>query len=65
MEINVKQKVNVPVSPWCGNCYRNETDKHGQHFCSLFSRFIYIKNGHWLKCRECYIALYDQIERDG
>ena len=49
MEINVKQKVNVPVSPWCGNCYRNEMDKHGQHFCSLFSRFIYIKNGRWLK----------------
>ena len=63
MEINVKQKVNVPVSPWCGNCYRNETDKQGQHFCSLFSRYIHIKNGHWLKCRECYIALYDEIER--
>lgn len=65
MKIDVKQTVNVPVSPWCGNCYRHETDKHGQQFCSLFNRFIFIKHGHRLKCRECYIALYDQIEREG
>ena len=65
MEIMVKQKVNVPLSPWCGNYIRKRRDGRNETVCELFSRFVYMKNGHYLKCRECYIALYEQIEREG
>ena len=65
MEIEVKKTVNVPVSPWCGNCYRKEKDSKGQDFCTIHNRFLYIHKGHFLKCRECYIALYDALEQEG
>lgn len=63
MEITVKQKVNVPLSPFCGKCIRQEEDKHGGKFCSLFNRFIFMQKGDYVKCRECYNALYAWIER--
>lgn len=31
MEIEVRKTVNVPVGPWCGNCYRKEKDKMVVH----------------------------------
>jgi len=64
MEIEVKQKVNVPISPWCGNCYRKENDKNNQTFCTLFNRFVYIRRGKFMKCRECYMRLYDALEQE-
>ena len=63
MEITVKQTVNVPCSPWCGNCYRKEKDAKGRDFCTIYNRFLYLRKGRFLKCQECYIALYDEIER--
>lgn len=65
MKIEVKQTVNVTVYPWCGNCYRKEQDKYNLDFCTLHNSYLYIRNGHFLKCRECYIALYDAIEQEG
>ena len=65
MEIEVKKKVNVPISPWCGNCNRREKDSHGEDFCTLHNRFLNIHCGRFLKCRECYLALYEALEQEG
>ena len=62
MEIEVKQKVSVPVSPWCGNCFRKERDRDGDTFCTLFNRFVTIHKGKFLKCMECYNALYYALQ---
>ena len=64
MEIEVKKKVNVPISPWCGNCIRKEKDFHGVDFCTLHNRFLHIHCGRFLKCPECYLALYDALEQE-
>ena len=64
VEIEVKKTVNVSVSPWCGNCYRKEKDSKNNDFCTLHNRFLYIHKGRFLKCRECYIALYDALEEE-
>lgn len=63
MKINVTQEVDVPVSPYCKSCFRKEVDRHDQVFCTLFNRFLYMKRGNYLKCRECYIAVYDEIDK--
>ena len=64
MEIEVKQFVRVSVSPYCKNCVRKEySEKQRNWFCGLFNRFIYPHNGDFLKCRECYNALYDAIDK--
>ncbi len=64
MIIEVKQTVNIPVSPWCGNCFRKDQDKHNLDFCTLHNKFLHIHKGHFLKCRECYMALYDALEQE-
>ena len=65
MKIKVTLHVDVPISPYCGKCYRKEQDKQGNMFCALYNRSIYIRRGNWLKCLECYMALYDAIEKEG
>lgn len=65
MKIKVTQEVDVPINPYCGNCTRKESDKNGDAFCTLYNRLIYMRRGNWLKCRECYIALYNDIEKYG
>lgn len=64
MKIKVTMNVDVPISPYCGNCTRKESDKTGQIFCTLFNRYIFMHRGNWLKCRECYVALYDAISKE-
>lgn len=65
MEIEVKKKVNVPISPWCGNCIRREKDSsYGEYFCTLHNSFLHIHLGKFLKCRECYLALYEALEQE-
>lgn len=64
MEIKVTKTVNIPASPWCGNCIRKEKDAKGEDFCTLHNRFLYIREGRFLKCRECYISLYDALEQE-
>ena len=64
MEIEVKKTVNVPISPWCGNCIRKEKDSHFEDFCTLHNRFLNIHCGKFLKCRECYLALYEALEQE-
>lgn len=64
MKIEIKQKVDIPVSPFCKHCYRKEIDKNGSPFCTLFNRFIFMHNGDYLKCRECYVAVYDALEKE-
>ena len=64
MKLMVAKTVNVPVSPWCGNCYRKEYDKNDMCFCTLHNHFLFIVNGHYLKCRECYITLYNALEME-
>lgn len=62
MEIQVTKKVKVPLSPFCGRCLRVGIDG-SYNFCTLHDRFIYRHQGQLLKCRECYDALYDAIEK--
>lgn len=64
MEIEVKKRVNVPVSPWCGNCIRKQKDSYEEDFCTLHNRYLYIHFGKFLKCRECYLALYQALEQE-
>lgn len=65
MKIQVKMNVDIPMGLYCKKCWRKERDKRNQMFCSLFNRFIYIRRGDYLKCRECVNALYDEIEKNG
>ena len=61
MKNNVWLEVDIPVGLYCDKCTRREVDKNGKTFCSLFNRFIYIKRGNYLKCKECLNELYDAI----
>lgn len=65
MKIQVSQEINVPMVPYCRDCYRKQPDKSGALVCELFSRFLSpLSSGEVLKCRECYIALYDHLEKE-
>lgn len=63
MDIEVKLKISVPLSPWCGNCSRQEADMYNRLYCSLFGVFLEHRDEKVLKCRRCYMALYDHIEK--
>lgn len=63
MKVEVKMNVDVPMGLYCKKCLRKERNERNQMFCSLFNRFIYIRRGDYLKCRECVNALYDEIDR--
>jgi hypothetical protein len=65
MKIKVTLHVDVPISPYCGKCTRKEQGKNGHTFCTLYNRYLYIRRGNWLKCFECYTALYDAIDKEG
>lgn len=64
MKIKTTQTVDVPVSPWCEKCQRQETDKNGIVFCTLYNRFVFLHGGKRLKCLECYMALYHAIDQE-
>ena len=64
MEIKVTQTVNVPRSPYCGNCARKNKDRNDLDFCELFTRYIYAYDGRLVKCRECYDALYEAVTQE-
>lgn len=67
MEIYVMQTVNVSKTPFCKNCLRLERydrkDASGRcvPYCSLFNRHIELHDGNYLKCEECYQALYEHL----
>ena len=65
MKIIATLTVDIPVSPYCKKCGRLETGKNGLTFCTLYNRYVFIRHGNWLKCRECYMALYDAIDKEG
>jgi len=65
MRIKITKMVDVPISPWCGNCLRKAKGESGLLFCGVYNRFIFTnENGRILKCRECYKDLYDALERN-
>lgn len=64
MKIKVTQEVDVPNTPYCKNCYRLENQAKPP-FCTLFNRFVSLKpNGEYLKCRECFDALYNYLDKE-
>ena len=63
MKITVTQEVDVSITPYCRNCFRKETDKNGTVFCGVYNRFLEMKHGEYVKCRECYDALYDEVTK--
>ena len=65
MKIDVTQTVDVPKSPFCGNCHR-KTHIEGEYsdICELFGKYVFIHEWKFLKCRECYQALYDAIAQE-
>lgn len=62
MIITVKIKVEVPMGFYCKKCPRKKRDEKHFMFCTLFNRYLYIRKGEYLKCRECVNALYDEID---
>ncbi len=64
MKIKVTREVDVPISPYCKNCLRKEKDKTEQYFCTLYNRYLTEARSNFLKCRECYIALYEALESE-
>lgn len=63
MIIIAKIKVDVPMGFYCKNCHRKERDeKNHMFFCTLFNRYLHIRKGEYLKCRECVNTLYDEID---
>ena len=65
MKITAKIDIDIPIGMYCSKCNRVEHDGKGQHICSLFNRYIYIRRGNYLKCRECLNMLYDAIDKEG
>lgn len=65
MKIKVTQEVDVPISPYCKNCFRKDIDKDGDVFCTLYNHFLCMARGNYLKCRECYLAVYEALEDEG
>lgn len=63
MKVKAKINVDVPMGLFCKSCLRKERDEKHQMFCALFNRFIYIRKGDYLKCRECVNMLYDEIDK--
>lgn len=63
MKITIKQDVDVSITPYCKNCYRKEIDNTGQTFCMIFNKYLSMNKGQYLKCRECYNALYDELNK--
>lgn len=61
MKILVTQEVDVPISPYCKNCFRKEIDKTGQYYCSLYNHYLTEARNNFLKCRDCYLAVYDAL----
>lgn len=61
MTITAKIKVEVPMGFYCKNCHRKERDEKHDMFCTLFNRYLAIRKGEYLKCRECVNTLYDEI----
>lgn len=64
MKIKVYMEQDVPKNFTCKGCTRVERDHNGQTFCSLFNRYLYMRGGNFLKCRECVNALYDAIDEE-
>lgn len=63
MKIDITITVNVPISPFCKNCERKEySERDKMTYCTVFNRYLFIHHGDFMKCRECYTALYDAIE---
>lgn len=62
MIITAKIKVNVTMGFYCKKCQRKERDEKHFMFCTLFNRYLYIRKGEYLKCRECVNELYDEID---
>lgn len=63
MIITAKIKVEVPMGFYCKKCTRKERDeKNHMFFCTLFNRYLHIRKGEYLKCRECVNTLYDEID---
>ena len=63
MKVKAKIDVDVPMGLFCKSCLRKERDEKHRMFCTLFNRFIYIRIGDYLKCRECVNMLYDEIDK--
>ncbi len=61
MKIKVTQEVDVPISPYCKNCFRKDIDKTGQYSCTLYNHYLTEVRNDFLKCRECYIAVYEAL----
>ena len=68
MKIDVIQTVDVSKTPFCKNCLRlnrfDIKDKNGRCVprCELFGKRVFIAEGEYLKCKECYDALYENLE---
>lgn len=63
MKVKAKINVDIPMGLFCKKCLRREKYSNNQMFCTLFNRFIHIRKGDYLKCRECLNMLYDEIDR--
>lgn len=63
MKVRIDHVVNVPNGFVCGNCNALTVDYANRdkpiRVCSYFNRFIFMRNGVYVKCRECVDACHE------
>lgn len=65
MKIKFKKTVDVPCSPWCGNCVEVCRDKTERPVCGLSGVYLDEVRGKLLKSLSCYNQLYLALCEEG
>ncbi len=65
MKIKITQEVDVPCSPWCGNCFKVIYDGFEKPVCGLSGIYLDKVRGKLLKTIRCYDQLYFALREEG
>ena len=65
MKIKFTKTVDVPCSPWCGNCVEVCLDKTERQVCGLSGVYLDVVRGKLLKSLSCWNRLYLELVKEG
>lgn len=65
MKIKFTHEIDVPCSPWCGNCFKVSYEESGKPVCGLSGIYLDEVRGKLLKTIRCYDQLYLALMQEG
>lgn len=65
MKIKFTHEIDVPCSPWCGNCFKVIYEESGKPVCGLSGIYLDEVRGKLLKTIRCYDQLYFALVQEG